>query len=48
MLEALPQVEQAKVSHAEGTAVVILAEEVSDSVLKEIIEAQDYKVISIQ
>ena len=48
VLEALPQVEQAKVSHAEGTAVVILAEEVSDSVLKEIIEAQDYKVISIQ
>ncbi len=48
VLEALPQVEQAMVSHAEGTAVVILNAEVEDAFLKETVEAQDYKVISVQ
>lgn len=48
VLEALPQVEQAKVSYAEGTAVIVLNTETEDAVLKEIIEAQEYKVISIQ
>ncbi len=48
VLEALPQVEQATVSHTEGTAVVVCNAEIKDAFLKEIIEAQDYKVISVQ
>ncbi len=46
-LEALAGVEAAEVSHEAGTAVVTLTEELSDDVLKEAVEAQDYKVISI-
>ncbi|MCI6812192.1 MAG: heavy metal translocating P-type ATPase [Lachnospiraceae bacterium] len=46
-LEALPQVSEAKVSHEEGTAVVTLQEEVSDTILKETVEARDYQVVSI-
>ena len=47
-LEALEQVTEAVVSHEAGTAVVTLAEDVSDDVLKNAVEAQDYKVLSIQ
>ena len=36
------------VSHEKGTAVVTLEKEVADSVLKEAVEAQDYKVVSVQ
>ena len=46
-LEALPQVSEARVSHEEGTAVVTLQEEVSDTILKETVEARDYQVVSI-
>ena len=47
-LEAIPEVEMAEVSHVTGTAVVTLLVPVSDSILKEAVEAQNYKVISIQ
>ncbi len=47
-LEAIPEVEMAEVSHVTGTAVVTLIVHVADSVLKEAVEAQNYKVISIQ
>ncbi len=47
VLEALPQVAEAKVSHVDGTAVVTLCEAVDDQVLKQTVEAQDYQVISI-
>ena len=47
-LEALEAVELAEVSHTAGTAVVTLKSAVADEILKEAVEAQDYKVISIQ
>ncbi|MGN0510602.1 MAG: heavy metal translocating P-type ATPase [Lachnospiraceae bacterium] len=47
-LEALPQVEEAIVSHKDGTAVVTLAEALDDTVLKKTVEDQDYEVISIK
>ena len=47
-LEALEGVSEAKVSHEEGTAVVGMAEEISDDILTKAVEEQDYKVISIQ
>ncbi|NCC59891.1 MAG: hypothetical protein EOM12_02930 [Verrucomicrobiae bacterium] len=47
-LETLEQVDEAVVSHEDGTAVVKLNAEVEDSVLKEVVEAQDYKVVSVQ
>ena len=47
VLEALPEVEQAVVSHQEGTAVVTLNAPVADELLKKTVEDQDYKVISI-
>lgn len=47
-LEALPQVEEAVVSHVEGTAVVTLKEEMDNEALKKVIEEQDYKVLEIQ
>ena len=47
-LEALPEVDQAVVSHEAGTAVVTLTAELGDDVLKKTVEDQDYKVISIQ
>ena len=34
-------------SHVEGTAVVTLTADVADDVLKNVVEAQDYKVISV-
>ncbi len=48
VLEALPQVEEAVVSHEDGTAIVTLSEEVADDVLRKAVEDQDYKVISIE
>lgn len=47
-LEALEQVETAEVSHEAGTAVVTLTEEVSDDVLRQAVEEQDYKVLGIE
>ena len=47
-LEAVDGVTEAVVSHEKGTAVVTLEKEVADSVLKEAVEAQDYKVVSVQ
>lgn len=47
-LEGLAGVESAQVSHEAGTAVVTLTADVADSVLKEAVEAQDYKVLDIQ
>ena len=47
-LEALPEVAEAVVSHEAGTAIVTLNAEVADDVLKNAVEAQDYKVIGIQ
>ena len=47
-LEALPQVDEAVVSHEAGTAIVTLNAEVDDEVLKKAVEAQDYPVTSIQ
>jgi len=46
-LEALPEVDEAVVSHEEGTAVVTLNKVVSDETLKQAVEAQDYKVTEI-
>ncbi len=48
VLEALPQVDSAEVSHEAGTAVVTLNGEIGDDVLKKTVEDQDYKVTSIQ
>ena len=47
-LEALPEVDKAVVSHEAGTAIVTLNAEVADDVLKNAVEAQDYKVTGIQ
>ena len=48
VLEALPEVDAAEVSHEAGTAVVTMNAEVSDDVLKKAVEDQDYKVLAIQ
>ena len=47
-LEALPEVDEAVVSHEAGTAIVTLNAEVADDVLKNAVETQDYKVTGIQ
>ena len=47
-LEALPEVDEAVVSHEAGTAIVTLNAEVADDMLKNAVEAQDYKVTGIQ
>jgi Cu2+-exporting ATPase len=41
-------VDEAVVSHEAGTAIVTLNAEVADDVLKNAVEAQDYKVTGIQ
>ena len=46
-LEAFAQVDEAVVSHESGTAVVKLNVDVDNAVLKEAVEAQDYKVTGI-
>ncbi len=47
-LEALPEVEQAVVSHQAGTAVVTLKAALADAALKKAVEDQDYTVTAIQ
>lgn len=47
-LEALSQVDSARVSHKEGTAVVSLNADIDNEVLKKTVEDQDYKVVDIQ
>ena len=46
-LEAVPGVEEAVVSHEQGTAVVRMSAPVADDTLRAAVEAQDYKVLSI-
>ena len=46
-LEVIPGVEAAEVSHEKGTAVVKMASEVADDVLKKAVEDQDYQVTEI-
>ena len=46
-LEAIPQVENAEVSHTNGTAVVTLREPVADDVLRAAVEAKDYRVTAV-
>ena len=48
VLEALPEVTEAVVSHSEGNAVVKLNAEISDDILKKTVEDQEYTVVSIQ
>ena len=48
VLEELPEVAEAVVSHEAGTAVVTLNAELANDVLKKVIEDQDYKVLDIQ
>ena len=47
-LEALDGVNEAIVSHEKGTAVVKLNADVADDVLKETVEAKDYKVTEVK
>ncbi|MDD6630579.1 MAG: heavy metal translocating P-type ATPase, partial [Faecalibacterium sp.] len=47
-LEALPEVDEAVVSHETGTAIVTLNADVADDVLKKAVEDQDYPVTGIQ
>ena len=46
-LEALDGVESAQVSHENGTAVVTLTSDVSEDTLKQAVEAQSYRVLSV-
>ncbi|MBP5448755.1 MAG: cation transporter, partial [Spirochaetales bacterium] len=46
-LEAIDGVTSATPSHTAGTAIVELSKDVSDDVLKQAVEAQDYKVTGI-
>ena len=46
--EAVPGVESAAADHAAGTAVVILSAPVEDGALRAAVEAQDYKVLSVE
>ena len=48
VLEALPEVDAAEVSHEAGTAVVTLNTEIANDILKKTVEDQDYKVISVE
>lgn len=47
-LEALDQVEEAVVSHENGTAIVKLNGEIDDAILTKAVEDQDYKVTGIE
>ena len=47
-LEALDGVTNAEVSHKTGTAVITLAKEVSNDVLKQAVAEQGYEVTDIQ
>ena len=48
ILEALPGVASAEVSHTAGTAVVTLSAPVENDVLKNAVEEQDYPVTGIE
>ena len=47
-LESLNNVEEAKVSHKKGTAVVTLSDSVSDEALLKAVEDEGYKVVAIE
>ena len=47
-LESLEEVKEAVVSHETGIAQVTLIKEVENEKLKEVVEAQDYKVTVIE
>ena len=47
-LEALPQVDEAVVSHEAGTAELTLNAEITDDVLKKTVEDKDYTVTSVE
>ena len=44
-LEKIEGVEEAIVSHEQGTAIVKMSEEVSDELLKQVVEDRDYEVV---
>jgi len=46
-LESLEGVKEALVSHEKGEAIVSLQKELDDTLLKETVEAKDYKVLEI-
>ena len=48
VLEALPEVSEAVVSHETGTAVVTLSAELANDALKKTVEDQDYAVLSVE
>lgn len=48
VLEALPEVEEAIVSHEKNEAIVKLNSDISDDILKKVVEEQDYNVESIK
>ena len=48
VLEALPEVVSADVSHETGLAIVELADEISNEALKKVVEDQEYNVLDIQ
>lgn len=45
VLEALPEVDEAIVSHENGTAILTLNAAISDDVLKKTVEDQGYEVV---
>ena len=45
VLEALPEVDEAIVSHENGTAVLMLNADISDEILKKTVEDQGYEVV---
>lgn len=47
VLEAIDGVDEAVVSHKDGTATLTLSSEISNDILKEAVEAEDYKVLSV-
>ncbi|MBQ6235043.1 MAG: cation transporter [Clostridia bacterium] len=47
-LEAIPGVENAVADHTLGTAIVTLNAPVADDVLREAVEAQDYRVLGVE
>lgn len=48
ILEALPEVAEAAVSHEAGTAVVTLSADISNEALTKAVEEDGYKVISVE
>ncbi|MBQ7766027.1 MAG: heavy metal translocating P-type ATPase [Lachnospiraceae bacterium] len=48
VLEAMPEVDEAIVSHEEGTAILKLNADVADDVLKKIVEDEGYEVTGIE